>query len=509
MPSSSEAAESANSVSDEDLTDDDVDRYQTLKQRLNAAEKKQAKDLWEIKSEDLYLVEYDTFKEFVEREVGGSRRQADRLANWGRICSAVPSDGPTCEAQARPLSSIEDADDVRQIWKRARNLADDREGSMTAALVRKARGIVLAEKSGNGSGDTVDGNAGNDLKSTLASSDNADDSKSSTEPQTNDATGRPPDQEHDLKGAQTENYNSDQDSAPDEESPKERTEESEDASTTRSSTPLTDSKVSVAVPSLVAYGHGVQHLAECRDLHRDFQIPLDDLGLEKLEALVDEMSPERAPPLAKSVPAADGFTFPLEGPDEPRKTILDPDEALGNPDTLRLRTLVQLQRKTGRDATCKFLFSPGLDLFAPPVPGRLQQIVLSACQGIEPTVLLTTDYPSRVPGSNVPESVWIGSRTSFSALAETEADLQEANLSSAWIRLDIERGDLQKSLPLSEASPVDWLVCDSPREAVSKEEYDEFQQSADDAGAELFFLDPLSVMHRAQPNLGQKARLGA
>lgn len=505
MPPSSEAGESSSSVRGANLTDDEVDRYRTLKQRLNAAEKKQAKDLWEIKSEDLYLVEYDTFKEFAEHEVGCSRRQADRLANWGRILSVVSSGGPTCEAQARPLSSIEGADDVRQIWKRARELADDRGSSMTAALVRKARGNVLAEKSGNGSGDALDGNAGNDTKTTLAPSDNDDESKSSTETRTSDATDKSPDQERDLEGAETDNYSSGQDAAPDEGNSKERTEDPEDASTTRSSTPLTDLKMSVAVPEAVASRHGVEHLAEGRDQQRDFQVPLDDLGLEKLQTLVQEMSPERAPPLAKSIPVADGFTFPLKGPDEPRKTILHPDEALGIPDTLRLRTLVQLQRKTGRDATCKILFSPGLDLFAPPVPGELQQVVLDACRGIEPTVLLSTDHPNRVPGLKVPESVWIGSRTSFSALGETESGLQEANLSSAWIRLHIGGGDLQTSLPLSEDSPVDWLVCDSPHEAVAKKEYDELQQSAYDAGAELFFLDPVSVVHRAQPKLGQEA----
>lgn len=506
MPPSSEAGESSSLVREANLTDDDVDRYRTLKQRLSTAEKKQARYLWEIKSEDLYLVEYDTFREFVEREVGCSRRQADRLANWGRILSVVSSGGPSCEAQARPLSSIEDADDVRLIWKRARELADDRGSSMTAALVRKARGNVLAGKPGNGSGETSDGNAGNDPKSTLASSNNDDESKSSTETRTSDAPDKSPDEERDLEGAETDNYSSGQDAAPDEGSSKERTEDPKDASTTRSSTPLTDLKMSVAVPEAVASEHGVEHLAEGRDQQRDFQIPFDDIGLQKLHTLVQEMSPERAPPLAKSLPVADGFTFPLEGPDEPRKTILDPDEALGNPDTLRLRTLVQLQRKTGRPATCKLLFSPGLDLFAPPVPGGLQQVVLDACQGIEPTVLLATDHPSRVPGSKVPESVWIGSRTTSSTLAETEADLREGNLSSAWIRLDIGNGDLQTSLPLSEDSPVDWLVCDSPSEAVPKEEYDELQQSAKAAGAELFFLDPVSVVHRAQPNLGQKAR---
>lgn len=502
-PSTSESSSSACKAN---LTDDDVDRYRTLKQRLNAAEEKQARHLWEIKSESLYLVEYDTFREFVEREVGYSRRQADRLANWGRILSVVSSGGPACEGQARPFSSIKDADDVRLIWRRALELVDDRGSSMTAALVREARGSVLAGKSENASRDASDGNARNGTQSVPSSSGSFNKPQSGNEQRSGDGMDNLPDQERDLAAAETDNCNSDQDSPSDEEDHEEQANKTVDASKNASSTPLTDSKVSVAVPEAVADEHGLDHMAECQDRQRDLQIPLDDIGLKKLLTLVEEMSPERAPPLAKSIPVADGFTFPLEGPTEPKKSISDPNDALGQPDTLRLRALVQIQGKTGRDATCKMLLSPGLDLFAPAVPGGLQQVVLKACRDIEPTALLTTDHPSEVPGSNVPESVWIGSRASFSTLKETEKQLEEADLTSAWIRLNLDKGDVQTELPLAEDSPIDWLICQGPEEPVRKEAYDQFLQSAGGAGTELFFLDPVSVVHRAHPRLGEDAR---
>jgi hypothetical protein len=489
------------------LTDEQKERYRTLKRKLQATKQRQAELLHEIRSRRLFREEYATYAGFCDGELGYTRRYADHLAFWGWT-RGVLSPPPERESHARHLPSNASQETLTDLWTIVQERAG--EGSVTASLVEDVVGEYRSEdppgsegdhdpseedeeeeepdpddsgssseKASENSGDD-ENDGSSDVDGPEKDSDDGDDFASgSKDRKTNGRPGRPGDGD-------------DQDDSPDDDPDGVRPGGSGGA-------PYAPSMM-IAIPGGVAIQHDLEDRVTARDEERDLCVPAETVTEAELEAVLDALSPDAAPPLFSTLVGADGLFSPLESPSGGRASLPGPDETLQAPTTLRLRTLAQIRRKVGRDRSCRILLSPGIDLFAPDVPQVGQTITLRACEGAESTVLLYTEHPERTTGLSFPDSVSLGAPASRTTLADVEGRLMASGASSCWVQYTAGPKDVQESaFPLSTGSPVDWLLCHGPGQLMTHEQYRGLVASAETAGTRLFFVDPLRIVHRTVP----------
>ena len=102
--------------------------------------------LLEIRDKRLYRQEYSTFEEYCREQWNMERRRAYQLMDAAQVVENVYHGTqilPTSERQARPLTSLEPAEQV-EAWKRV--ITSTPEGKITAAVVLKAAKEVEREK---------------------------------------------------------------------------------------------------------------------------------------------------------------------------------------------------------------------------------------------------------------------------------------------------------------------------------------------------------------------------
>ena len=231
-----------------------------------------------------------------------------------------------------------------------------------------------------------------------------------------------------------------------------------------------DASPLIQVPPEVAANCGVKNRATGRAPNRDLEIPAGRLSPESFQEIVEATSPEAAPPLVSKAPAIDSIFYPLKGDGQPPARLPKPSEDLKATDGLSIRTLAQIQRKKGRDRSCLVGLSPGTDLFDG-TSAATQRGVLAACDGAEATVLICTAQPENVP-ENFPDSVYIGAQASRPALPGVEAALADSGADPCWISYEITPEDFKAGhLPLSDDTPIDWVICHGPGAPVPQEQH--------------------------------------
>jgi len=102
--------------------------------------------LLEIRDKRLYRQEYSTFEDYCREQWGMSRPRAYQLIDAASVVtnlSTIVDKFPDSESQARPLASLEPAEQV-EAWKRV--ITSTPEGKITAAVVLKAAKEVEREK---------------------------------------------------------------------------------------------------------------------------------------------------------------------------------------------------------------------------------------------------------------------------------------------------------------------------------------------------------------------------
>ena len=102
--------------------------------------------LLEIRDKRLYRQEYSTFEDYCREQWGMSRIHAHRMIEAAYVTNNLLPIGnilPRTESQARPLASLEPAEQV-EAWKRV--ITSTPEGKITAAVVLKAAKEVEREK---------------------------------------------------------------------------------------------------------------------------------------------------------------------------------------------------------------------------------------------------------------------------------------------------------------------------------------------------------------------------
>ncbi len=104
--------------------------------------------LLEIRDKRLYRQEYSTFEEYCNKQWNMKQSRAYQFMDSAKVVGILQSSTivellPTNEAQARPLASLEPAEQI-EAWKRA--ITSTPEGKITAAVVLKAAKEVEREK---------------------------------------------------------------------------------------------------------------------------------------------------------------------------------------------------------------------------------------------------------------------------------------------------------------------------------------------------------------------------
>lgn len=104
--------------------------------------------LLEIRDKRLYRQEYSTFEEYCNKRWNMKQSRAYQFMDSAKVVGILQSSTivellPTNEAQARPLTSLEPAEQI-EAWKRA--ITSTPEGKITAAVVLKAAKEIQQEK---------------------------------------------------------------------------------------------------------------------------------------------------------------------------------------------------------------------------------------------------------------------------------------------------------------------------------------------------------------------------
>lgn len=120
---------------------------ETIKQGLNTFVDV-GNALLEIRDKRLYRQEYSTFEEYCNKQWSFTKQRVYQLMDSASVMdtlkkSTVVDFLPTSERQARPLASLEPAEQI-EAWKRA--ITSTPEGKITAAVVLKAAKEVEREK---------------------------------------------------------------------------------------------------------------------------------------------------------------------------------------------------------------------------------------------------------------------------------------------------------------------------------------------------------------------------
>ena len=77
-----------------------------------------AQGILEVRNKKLYRIEYGTFEEFCEKELGFSDNYIHRLMNSAKVVENLPIGKylPQTESQARPLTKLE-PETQREAWR--------------------------------------------------------------------------------------------------------------------------------------------------------------------------------------------------------------------------------------------------------------------------------------------------------------------------------------------------------------------------------------------------------
>lgn len=393
----------------------DKQDYQKLKSQLQQSKARQAEILWEVKTRELYYLEYRSFEKFCEAELGYGRRQCDRMANWGRVRLVTRPTGPARESHARPLNSIKENETVQRVWKEVH----ERHESITADAVREVvREFTTTETSRNTS-DGPEGDCGGD-KGSPDSGNESEDSQNN------------PDRSEE-ESCDSGSESGDADSVPDEGCflllPGEEA--------------VPDSTESLKIA-------GGRRLVDCKALS-DKELKTVVLSLEADSQPVSQSSSEEGiadslfAPLVQSLQE---FSARLSEDSNPTRAIFRP-KRLGR---------IQSQRCRGKRA----LISPAVDIFSPVVPDSVARLILKSLENGKLTPVLYTEHLKRASSFSLPDELWIGTKASRSNLGDTHRRLSKIPDSvGKWILYDLGVKDGTEGLPVP-PSNADWIVYDPP-----------------------------------------------
>lgn len=466
---------------DMELSEEDQRRYDSLKGRLHATEKERAKLLWKIKKDDLHRAEYESWEAFVggeldttDRKLKSAVRHANRHARWGRLLIILGPNGPTCEAHARPLGSVDDEDNVRQIWKEVQEQAEDLDTSISERLVRKARSRHFMEE--------VDDSSEED------SDENQNEPKSDRQPDPNGDSGEEGD-----------------DDSPDDDG----SEEDTDTGSTgdkdrRTSSPFTepDEGAFIHVDPDIARSAGVD-LSMSGDDGRPVLLEEENVGQAQLREVIGEVSTVERP-LPKSS-GEDGIADAIWQPLVTSLTSFGGKLPEENDQQVAILKPGEIGRLSSSRAAAKgdrVLVCPGIDLFGPAVPDVFIAHVLDSLKGVEVHPIVFTRHLSRTVDFDLPAEVWLGTEADRPSLEGAETSLEAVSSSEVrWVLYDVAKVDREEG-PSSFSEKLDWIVVDPPGGAGVSLTLDEavaLREAADDAGADCAFRHDFTTFSATYP----------
>jgi hypothetical protein len=470
-----------NPAEPETLPEQSRQRYRHLKERLSNAKKKQAEILYEIRSEELFRAEYETFGDFQTEEVGYGPSYTRRLIRWGWALKSTNGFGPTSESHCRPLSRIREDDDIdgQEAVRRIFEAIEERWGDVTRAHVQEVVDeLYPAEDMATDvitSTGTEASNPGDDGETVPTGTGSAD----------SGSQGPPSD-------------------SPNEDSLNEEGDHSDASSLGSISGPKVVAPAAVA-DSLGIGGdelHGGRRAVSASGLSHEALEEIEE-GTETEEQPLSHSSGEEG--IAGSIwrPITRGLRsfssgLPPSGDDQEESDEPD-DDLLLRPKRLGQITASPAEAEAGRVLVC-----PGLDLFSPSVPDFFVQAVLTAIEGTSVDPVIFTRHLGRATEFEL-SGLWVGTPAGRSRLEDKEQALSEAASEAAvrWILYDIENEDTED--PPSFSVETDWVVYDPPGGAgvsLTVAETQSLVEAAEDSGTDWSFRSAFETCGDSGPSEG-------
>lgn len=476
-----------NPAGDETLAEQSRQRYRQLKEQLSSAKKKEAEILYEIRSEDLFRAEYETFGDFRAEEVGYGPSYTRRLIRWGWALKNTNGFGPTSESHCRPLSRIREDDDIdgKEAVRRIFEAIEERWGDVTRAHVQEvvdelypAEDMATDVITSTGTEASDPGDDGETVPTGTGSADSG-------------SQGPPSD-------------------SPNEDSPNEGS-LNEESESSDASSPGSISGPKVVAPAAVAdsLGIGGDELHGGRRAVSASGLSHEALGeIEKNTETEEQPLPNSSGEegIAGSIwrPITRGLRsfssgLPPSGNDQGESD--DPDDSSF---LLHPKRLGQITTSRAEAGAQRVLVCSGLDLFSPSVPKLFIQAVLSAIEGTSVDPVIFTRHLGRATEFEL-SGLWVGTPAGRSRLEDKEQALSEAAPDAAvrWILYDIENADTED--PPSFSGETDWIVFDPPGGAgvsLTVAETQSLITAAEDADADWSFRSAFKTCGDSDPSEG-------
>ena len=405
------------------LSESERNRYNTLKESIQAGKHKLAKTLYEIRSRRLYREEFASFDAFCRSYLDYTKRTCDRYAAWGHALHVLGPDGPTCEAQARPLAPLlgeGKAASVQEIWAEVR----ERWKRPTQAQVQAAVKEYVEEHTPAGPppSNPPPGAPGDDSDEDSPDK-NSPDKDSADEKNSNPPPGPPPAPE---AGAYL----------------------------------VADSELLAAEELASRPAPAGEALAEAAELPAE--VIQQVAAVAGVSGSLVNGSPEAA--------VADTI-WPVI---TPSLTSAHANLPTGSGAPCVFLHAGRLGQIASQSATAsayahsgRVLIAPGVDLFAPVVPDGFIESVLHAIRGSDlvpsrVTPILYTRWLSRAASFDLPAPIWVGTPADRTTLQDVDEALQKVTgVAVRWVLYDVQKVDKDEGPPTVPAS-IDWIVYDPP-----------------------------------------------